>query len=426
MEVLLNETDWLPVADNNWTVDGRLIPDEVYMSMVKNKDATGHIPYWTLGHQIGNPNAERVGSISDIKYENGVLYIKSINLDADFMDDVNAGKYPHLSIEIYPTLEDVSMIQSEDGEEEVQTWGYKFNGVAAISRAAAFPRYPLIKFDEAGSNKHLYCPNQLSEGHKGLNRLDEGFEVFIENYFKKGVNNMADEKIETKIEDTEEIKLEVEEKPEVVAEEKPKKKAGRPKKQISESTYGMDYNMKQDRVYAKEVQSLEKELERKKEDLEEKEKLLEEKDEKLKTYQKTINGQDFIINAQYFLELNKITRNDLQIPDGVAINEPTDYLEYSEVYKTHWDNPETRQYILDQWKHKQAKEVSNKPLGNFSISYEEKKVYTDEEIVKMETQEICKEKGINFHSNQGLQMAIQIETKHQKMPWVLRKKYGME
>jgi len=149
-QVLLNETEALPVADINMTIDGRYITEAQFNEMVETFDPNNIKVGWYIGHIFNfwmekDKEPEKQGIIRDVKYDDGVLYVYSQDLNPEFLELIEQGKYTDLSIETMRMPID-DFIVNDDGEKE-QVYKWHITGIAAV-KTGAFSRYGLVEFQE--------------------------------------------------------------------------------------------------------------------------------------------------------------------------------------------------------------------------------------------------------------------------------------
>jgi hypothetical protein len=194
-QVLLNETDALPVADTNMTIDGRYITEEEFNEMIETFDPNNLKVGWYIGHiwnfwMEKDKEPEKQGIIRDIEYKDGVLYVYSQDLNPEFLKAIESGKYTDLSIEAQ-RLPTENKIENEDGEEE-QEYKWHLTGIAAV-KTGAFSRYGLVEYKQ-------YSINNIS--YKVINQPNF-FQV--SNNKSEVLKNMSKKNTQTKIKDEDQI-----------------------------------------------------------------------------------------------------------------------------------------------------------------------------------------------------------------------------
>lgn len=159
-QVLLNETDPLPVADVDMTIDGRYITEEEFAEMVETFDPNKLKVGWYIGHIYNfwmekDKEPEKQGIIRDIEFKDGVLYVYSQDLDKEFVKAIRQGKYTDLSIEAMRIpIENKTPLEEEETEQEYK---WHLTGIAAV-KTGAFSRYGLVEYETYSGTtayKHL-------------------------------------------------------------------------------------------------------------------------------------------------------------------------------------------------------------------------------------------------------------------------------
>lgn len=154
MQILLRDGKWFPVANiGSPSLDGRIIKEKYAQEILNNFRDTEFVPYIAIGHDgaFGSGNEARVGSIKDIRIsetEKGkVLEVLPHNLDKDFIQTLQKGSYPHVSVEIGFRTE------REEGKEEPNLTAFLYGFAVLGRKAPAFPNFRTVAFSQTAESQ---------------------------------------------------------------------------------------------------------------------------------------------------------------------------------------------------------------------------------------------------------------------------------
>lgn len=412
IKVLLQENKFFDLCNTCMAVDGRnLINDEIIDEIIETFDLNKHIPYITRGHiWFETENGGRVGSLvelkKDVREKDGkqisYLQAKPKFIDKGFLKELQEGKFPHLSIEARKNYQSpaIKQVYSDDGElVDVKVPRWTLTGVAAIGLNAAQPEHKLIQFNEQGLN---------------INEIDNKKVIVSQFYFSEkkeeedSIKMTENENNNEKLDASQENKKDDEAKTKVEAEEK--KPDDNTKTIIQKEDFNNSNKALKDtwqRRYEESLLKYEEQVRTNKrlnEDNDELKKELDKKNNDLFELQEKTYDQMLIIAAMNGINNNQSVHDFLGIPINAPLEKPADLLKYSEKYKKEYkDKPELRDYIL--------KELENLPKRNDiqDINYgaeplikkNQSESYTDDELIELKAKDICKEKNIDFNSDEG-------------------------
>jgi hypothetical protein len=384
-QVLLNETDALPVADTNMTIDGRYITEEEFNEMVETFDPNNLKVGWYIGHiwnfwMEKDKEPEKQGIIRDIEYKDGVLYVYSQDLNPEFLKAIESGKYTDLSIEAQ-RLPTEKKIENEDGEEE-QEYKWHLTGIAAV-KTGAFSRYGLVEYKQ-------YSINNIS--YKVINQPN-----FFQVRIKKSevLENMSKKNTQTKIKDEDQI--------DVVYTEPENDITTTIDNTASENcntTNAYVDNLQRSEIKAKEeivyleaqIKTLKNKLEDKNNKIDELEKTIPEKDNE-------ILKKDFMIFYLRGLHEEKLQNKFMGFDDGVnqlKIKLDEDIYK-SQMWRDYSSSPDMKKAIERQLEMKFfIKDINSTQYGNTppEITQPITKNYSDNDLYEYAQKLAIKEKGI--------------------------------
>lgn len=436
MKTKLKVGEWFPVAKVGYTTDGRLIKKDWLKQSIKHFDLKQHIPYWTRGHQWGNERP-REGAISDLKLEKDILYVKTAWLDEQFYEDIQSGKYPHVSIELYPKFTGVKKETIGGDEIETYTFEYQFTGVAAISRNAAFPEFHTVELENK-TESNLFIAEKTSENGTVIHLLSTN--ILDQYNFQEGENKQmtTQQDYQQKQTQTDETYLEQQNEAQTKTEtQQVETQKTEPQQEVKqdtqyellpkvEKTY-MDAKTRQYNFNVEKYNEIVTNLKRNKEDLQTAQKKIDELQSDLEHANSKILEQDFVITVLDKMARNQITEADLELemPEGIRINQPSDYLKYSQLYKNNWEDEKMRSYIKKQWEKRDPIQIDGTNLGFEPIGYNSnpRNNLTEEEMIYEVASRLCGDKGIKLNSDMGTDVKLQVGFELKADPEAFKKKY---
>lgn len=386
MKRLLQNNQWFAVAPiNKKSLDGRVISDTIAKQVVKNFNRFDFIPYIAIGHDgIWGDGAEaRMGSISNVRYnkKEELLEVMPFNLDNQLITDIEAGKYPHVSIE----LQGVAPEKESDDDDENPSWEYMFSGFAVLGRVPpAFDGMKTVEFNAKNTNNKVFIFEIERQGGLEMNDNLETVE---------GVSKVTETQTNTAEKSTKETKqetlFEVQSTPEV------KKEA---KKKEEKSNYVADPSLIKDKqIQTFEQIKIENELIKQENELYKKK--MAEKDSEL--------NNCVTIIEQYKEKLSQITfRNfyEEQVRKGIIVNDDLGLFDIekpnifeSKLYE-HWraSDEQGRETIKANFSYRTSKIKDTKGIG---FEPEKKDVLkTRDEMIADLAYELASKEGVKVTS----------------------------
>jgi hypothetical protein len=378
-QVLLNETDPLPVADVNMTIDGRYITEEEFIEMVETFDPNNIKVGWYIGHIFNfwmekDKEPEKQGIVRDIEYKDGVLYVYSQDLNSEFLELIDTGKFTDLSIEAQ-RLPVENRIKNEEGEEE-QEYKWHLTGIAAV-KTGAYSRYGLVEYKQ-------YSLNNIS--YKVLNQPNF-FKTIEDN---KSEVNMAKSKTK-EIEDQNKI-VEVEKKEEITTTE------NTVQTDIFQQNAYLDDLQKEELRAKEEIKYLEAQISSLKIKIEGKNNEIDELKRAIYAKEESELKKDFMIFYLRGLKEKKLHNKFMEFDDSINIlNIKLEDIYNSKMWRDYSSNSSLRESIEKQLERKFfTEEISKTQYGNVPPEINKptpNKNYSDDELFEYAKKLCKKEKG---------------------------------
>jgi hypothetical protein len=383
-QVLLNETDALPVADINMTIDGRYITEKEFKEMVETFDPNNLKVGWYIGHiwnfwMEKDKEPEKQGIIRDIDYKDGVLYVYSQDLNPEFLEAIESGKYTDLSIESQ-RLPTEKKIENEDGEEE-QEYKRHLTGIAAV-KTGAFSRYGLVEYKQ-------YSINNIS--YKVINQpnffqVREKQSEVLENMSKKNTQTKIKDEDQTIIYEPENKEITSTEESEVISNDN-----------IKLGAYVDD--LQKEEIRAKEeIKFLEAQIAPLKRKIEDKNNEIDELKKVISAKEESELRKDFMIFYLRGIKEKKLHNKFMEFDDSVDIlNIKLEDIYNSKMWRDYASNSSLRESIEKQLERKFfTEEISKTQYGNVPPENNKptpSKNYSDDELFEYAKKLCKKEKG---------------------------------